>query len=174
MQASPSWQTMYRGSNNNIDKWPAHPYKPQTVTTCWPETVTGAPSCRAWYTCSTASKVPALATAGVQDGRCCCCSCCCCRCRVPDNHLSFASAVNALPSHARVNGALGEHSPVVVWSTNKNRHPCRRSFVRSFVRSLPCSVHAWPACSPTVEMAKLAFPGASLPTPQHPAEHQAS
>lgn len=105
-----------------MSRQPAHPDKLQTVTTCGPESVTGAPNCRARYTWSAAVQVPALAMA---SGRVRCC--------VPDNHLSFASAGQCPTDHGRVNGALGGHSPVAVWSTNKNRHPGRRSFFRSFV-----------------------------------------
>lgn len=80
-----------------MSRQPAHPDKLQTVTTCGPESVTGAPNCRARYTWSAAVQVPALAMA---SGRVRCC--------VPDNHLSFASAGHT--DHGRVNGALGGHS----------------------------------------------------------------
>lgn len=98
----------------------------------------------------------------------------CCCCRVRDNHLSFASAVNALPGHARVNGALGGHSPVVVWSTNKNRHPGRRSFVGLF-GSRVASLLAYHG-NGQARFSKVSMPHhfCYSTTPQHPTQYRVS
>lgn len=137
-----------------MSKRPAYPYKPQTVTTFGSET---------GHRCS---ELPCVVHLFGRRPSTCTSKRQACKCAVVCLTIisRLPAPLNALAENPRVNGALGEHSPVLAWPTRTRT--AVQAAVRPFVPSRVAIAFAYHAGK---AMAMLTYPSTThtMPSTQH-------
>lgn len=137
-----------------MSKRPAYPYKPQTVTTFGSET---------GHRCS---ELPCVVHLFGRRQSTCTSKRQACKCAVVCLTIisRLPAPLNALAENPRVNGALGEHSPVLAWPTRTRTAVL--AAVRPFVPSRVAIAFAYHAGK---AMAMLTYPSTThtMPSTQH-------